>query len=129
MNFFVNGKENRDTTYERDDKNKYRYTSYLQFYNSGKVGLFIIHDEDTAKLTRSLFNPQKAKMGYYKIEGSNKLYTRSSTIGSSLMLIMNNSGYIKKDSIFLKNDKENYGHIYIKKVVDPQLLSDWKPDW
>jgi hypothetical protein len=129
MNFFLRSKKNRDTTYERDDQNKYRYTSYLKFYSSGKVGLFIIHDEDTARLTRSLFDPQKAKMGYYKIEDSNRLYTRSSTIGASRLKVIDKSGYIKKDSIFLKSDKENYGFMYVRKAIDPQLLSGWKPDW
>lgn len=93
------------------------------------MGLFIIQDEDTARLTRSLFDSQKAKMGYYKIEDSNRLYTRSSTIGASLLKIINKSGYIKKDFIFLKSNKENYGFIYVKKTVDPQLLSGWKQDW
>jgi hypothetical protein len=127
ISFHFNNLSNEYTYFEKNDNNSYSYTSYLKFYPEGKVGLFIIPKADTLQLERYLFNPSRAKMGYYWIEGAS-IRTRISTIGDCSLYISNKKGTIKGDSINLQ-DNTHHGNIYIKKQVSSELLKNWKPDW
>jgi hypothetical protein len=119
---------NRYSYYEREDYNSYPYISYFKFYGNGKLGLFFILKKDTANLTRDDFNPLKAEMGYYTVNG-NIVKTRISTIGAYCTLhISNEKGYIKDDTLSLEN-KNHHETIYLKKIVPNELLENWSPDW
>jgi hypothetical protein len=91
------------------------------------MGLFIILKKDTANLTREMFNPLKAKMGYYSITGD-VIKTRLSTIGDCTLYISNKKGYVRNDTLSLE-EKYHHGSIYIKKIVPDELLKNWSPDW
>jgi hypothetical protein len=112
--------------FEKSELNNYPYISYLKFYPEGKVGLFVIAKSDTILLDRTYFNPKKAKMGYYTVHNG-LIRTRIFTDGDCDVIISENKGKAKNDSLILSN-KNNHGHIYIKSNVPPDLLN-WKPDW
>lgn len=126
INYFYKKASNEITFIEKDDENKYGYTSYLKFYRNGKLGLFVIPKEDMTNLTKEHFNPQKAKMGYYYING-NEIKTRISTIGDCTLYIANNKGEIIHDSIILK--ESGFGNIYVRRKVPKEFLEGWIPDW
>lgn len=110
---------------EKDDT--YPYIGFLKFYSKGKLGLFIIPKADTLHMQRCFFDPKKAKMGYYHIEGE-KIRTKISIIGDATLYISNKKGRIYGDTIELSS-KNYYYQIYIKKKIPIQLLENWKPDW
>lgn len=127
IDFAYNKLEKEYVYYEKSDNNTYPYSSFLKFYSNGKLGLFVIPKEEISKLNREHFNPERAKMGYYFVSG-NLIKTRISTIGDSGLYISNKNGFIQNDSITIQ-DKNNYGGVYVKKIIDKNLLKIWKPDW
>lgn len=112
---------------EKDVKSNYPYSSYLKFYKNGKVGLFVIQKSDSLNLERDFFNPKRAKMGYFDIQGKS-IRTRISTIGDCSLYVSDKRGEINGDTINLQN-KNNHGNIYIKLNVKKDLLENWSPDW
>jgi len=125
--FHFNSLSKEYTFLEKDIYNSYPNASYLKFYPNGKLGLFIIPKTDTLKLERSFFDPQRAKMGYYYING-NSIKTRISAIGDCSLYLSNKKGTIENDKILI-NDNSGHGNIYIKKEVPKVILENWKPDW
>ena len=113
--------------YERADDNTYPYISYLKFYSNRKLGLFVILKKDTMNLNRDVFNPLKAKMGYYSVT-NNVLRTRIATIGDCSLYVSNEKGYIRNDTLMLE-EKHHHGSISIKKEVPGEILKNWTPDW
>jgi hypothetical protein len=127
INYAYNKMSKEYIYFEKDNNNSYPYTSYLKFYKNGKLGLFILPKTDTLHLERTFFDPQKAKMGYFEIQGQS-IKTKISTIGDCSLFISNKKGEIKGDSIKLEG-KNNHGNIYIKVNVPKNILENWKPDW
>lgn len=112
--------------FQKASENSYPYLSYLKFYKDGKLGLFVI-SKDSLNLNRDMFNPKKAKMGYYYLNG-NKIKTKISTIGNCDLYISNGKGFVYQDTIKIENNTQ-HGSIYVKKNIPKQLLENWKPDW
>lgn len=125
--FNINSLTKEYTYYEKDVNNSYPYVSYLKFYQDGKLGVFIIPKTDTLALQRDFFNPVKAKMGYYNMNGK-VLKIRIATIGDCTLYISDSEGTIQNDTLKMLN--KNYsGKIYKKVTVPKSLLEKWKPDW
>ena len=114
-------------SFQYQKEETYPYIGYLKFYSKGKLGLFVIHKEDTLQMERCLFNPKKAKMGYYYIEGD-KIRTRISTIGDATLYIGNQKGRIYNDTIEVSN-KNHFYTIYVKKKIPIEFIENWSPDW
>ncbi|MBI1669906.1 hypothetical protein I7X29_15105 [Capnocytophaga sp. p1a2] len=125
--YFCNSLEKKINDFTKKENDSYPYISYLKFYSKGKLGLFVISKQDTLNLQRCFFNPQKAKMGYYYIEG-NKIKTKISTIGNATLHISRKKGFIYNDSIDIRHHNF-YGNIFIKRNVPKELLEGWEPDW
>ena len=125
--YFYNSLEKKINDFTKKENDSYPYVSYLKFYSKGKLGLFVISKQDTLNLQRYFFNPQKAKMGYYYIEG-NKIKTKISTIGNATLHISRKKGFIYNDSIDIRHHNF-YGNIFIKRNVPKELLEGWEPDW
>jgi len=125
--YFYNSLEKKINDFTKKENDSYPYISYLKFYSKGKLGLFVISKQDTLNLQRCFFNPQKAKMGYYYIEG-NKIKTKISTIGNATLHISRKKGFIYNDSIDIRHHNF-YGNIFIKRNVPKELLEGWEPDW
>jgi len=112
--------------YEKDEKNTFPNTSYLKFYPNNKFGYFVIPKSDTAKLSRAHFNPQKAIMGYYYLDG-NDIKIKTSFIGQCELVVLKSHSKIIGDSI-IESDKRK-GRIYIKQNLPKDFFTNWKPDW
>jgi hypothetical protein len=127
ISFQYNTSLKKNSYYEQFDSNPYPYASYLKFYSNGKLGLFVIHRNDTVNLTKDNFNPLKAKMGYFGV--NNKvIFTKIATMGDGTLYISNEKGYIKNDTLSLE-DKNHHVTLYVKSVVSPELFKNWIPDW
>lgn len=74
------------------------------------------------------FDPKKAKMGYYHIEGE-KIRTKISMIGDdTTSYIGNKKRRIYNDTIELSS-KNHYYTIYVKRETPIEILENWNPDW
>lgn len=125
--YHVNSLTKDTISFEYEKNQTYPYVGYLKFYSKGKLGLFVIHKEDTLQLQRCLFNPKKAKMGYYYIEGD-RIRIRISTIGDATLYVSTTKGRIYNDTIDVSN-KNNVHTIYVKKKIPVELIEGWSPDW
>ncbi|MFC6877726.1 hypothetical protein ACFQZF_08255 [Flavobacterium myungsuense] len=133
INFAKNSITKEYVYFEKIDDNSYPYVSYLKFYSNNKVGIFNIAKSDTLKLTREHFDPSKASMGYYLIEG-NKVKMKFSIVFQCSHQILREKGTINKDSITALQSltalQSGYsGTIYVKRDIPKTYLENWKPDW
>ena len=127
INFAINSITKEYVFFEKNDDNSYPYVSYLKFYSNNKVGIFSIAKSDTLKLTREYFNPSKATMGYYFIEG-NKMKIKFSIVFQCSHQILRKKATINKDSITTLQSGHS-GTIYEKLNIPIAYLENWKPDW
>ena len=127
INFAINSITKEYVFFEKNDDNSYPYVSYLKFYSNNKVGIFSIAKSDTLKLTREYFNPSKATMGYYFIEG-NKMKIKFSIVFYCIYQILRKKATINKDSITTLQSGHS-GTIYEKLNIPIAYLENWKPDW
>ncbi|SDY21799.1 hypothetical protein SAMN05444397_10172 [Flavobacterium aquidurense] len=127
INFAINNISKEYVFFEKNDENSYPFVSYLKFYSNNKVGIFSIHKSDTLKLTRAHFNPSKATMGYYFIEG-NKMKIKFSIVFQCSHQILREKATINKDSITTLQSGHS-GTIYVKRNIPIAYLENWKPDW
>ena len=127
INFSINTTTKEYFFFEKSDDNSYPYVSYLKFYSNNKIGVFRIAKSDTLKLTREHFDPSRATMGYYFIEGD-KMKIKFSIVFQCIHQILREKGTINKDSIktFLSGHS---GRIYVKHNIPKAYLENWKPDW
>lgn len=112
--------------YNKEENSKYPYISYLKYYSNGKVGLFVI--PKTEVLNRELFNPKRAKMGYYYQYNTDNIRQKISTIGDCSLYISEKEGYVKGDSIVLF-DKYGHSSVYKKINISEENILNWNPDW
>ena len=127
INFALNTITKEYVYFEKSEENTYPYVSYLKFYPNNKLGLFIIAKSDTLKLTREHFNPSKATMGYYFLDG-NKIRIKFSIVFQCSHQTLGEKGIINKDSITTLQSGHS-GTIYVKRNVEKEYIENWKPDW
>jgi hypothetical protein len=127
INFAINTITKEYVFFEKNDDNSYPYVSYLKFYSNNKIGIFRIAKSDTLKLTREHFDPSRATMGYYFIEG-NKMKIKFSIVFQCSHQILREKGTINKDSITTIQSGHS-GTIYVKRNIPRAYLENWKPDW
>lgn len=94
----------------------------LKFYDNGKIGKF----KDFDFKDKSLINPQKAKMGYYKYDNNEleiEFYSHSAQNGNFLV---RESVVVKKDTLVTSYGNFKYKYVKIKL---PKEFLIYKPDW